>query len=109
VKLRFGQDGVARTLYGEEINLAELGVVELRRASHVEPTRELSPAARKSLLDKHEDVVDHLTRAHNSREYWWADLLPMNGPVLGPFDTRTEALAAEKVWIEDHGIHPAQD
>ena len=30
---------------------------------------------------------------------WTADMSPINGPVLGPFDTRTEALEAEVDWL----------
>jgi hypothetical protein len=106
MKIRFERDGTARTLYGEEINLAELGVVEIRRASHVEPTKELSEGAYAWLLDKYETITDHLAAADEvrNRQKWWADMLPMNGPVLGPFDTRSEALEAERVWIDEHGI-----
>ena len=105
MKIRFDSDGRARTIYGEEIDLSELGVVELRRASHVEPTRELSAEARKWLRDKFERTVDNITPSvPDPPPRWWADMLPMNGPVLGPFDTRSEALAAERVWIDDRGI-----
>lgn len=45
------------------------------RASHVEPT-----------LDNQ----------------WTADLSPSGGPVLGPFPTRAEALAAEVRWLEEN-------
>jgi hypothetical protein len=30
---------------------------------------------------------------------WFADLSPVAGPVLGPFDRRSEALAAEHEWL----------
>jgi hypothetical protein len=30
---------------------------------------------------------------------WWADMGPVEGPVLGPFGTRGEALAAERGWL----------
>lgn len=33
---------------------------------------------------------------------WWADLLPSNGPVLGPFESRQEALDAEVAWLRVH-------
>ena len=104
MKIRFDTDGAARTIYGEAIDLSELGVVELRRASHVEPTRELSAEARKWLLDKFEKTIDNLSSAVPDPMLWWADMLPMNGPILGPFATRSEALEAESVWIDDHGI-----
>lgn len=89
----------------------------LRRASHVEPTSELRPAACKWLADKAEakligdrpryneyDEVkfkqDMLQAFPNS---WWADLTPVNGPVFGPYATNTEALAAELKWLDDNG------
>ena len=31
--------------------------------------------------------------------YWWADMGPVDGPVLGPFKNRTEALVAERGWL----------
>lgn len=67
-------DGTLRTLYGEAIDLATLGRIIIRRASHVEP---------------------------DEQGKWWADLAPAGGPRLGPFDWRSEALAAERVWIEN--------
>ena len=35
---------------------------------------------------------------------WQADLRPVGGPVLGPFDRRSEALAAELAWLEAHWL-----
>ncbi len=66
-------DGHVRCIYGEEIDLAVLGHVDIKRASHVEPT-------------------------HDGR--WLADLRPVAGPVLGPFPKRSEALSAEVAWME---------
>jgi hypothetical protein len=106
VKIRFDRDGTARTIYGEEIDLTKLGTVELRRASHVDPTAELTAKARTWLLDKYEEINDHLASASPGKACWWADMMPMNGPVLGPFDTRSDALAAEVAWIDEHGMYP---
>ena len=66
--------GAATCLYDEAIDLTRLGPLDFRRASHVEP--------------------DSLGR-------WWADLQPVAGPVLGPFAVRSEALTAERVWLEE--------
>jgi len=33
---------------------------------------------------------------------WTADLAPVNGPVLGPFHLRQEALDAEREWLDEH-------
>jgi hypothetical protein len=67
--------GTARCIYSEDLDLARLGEVQVRRVSHCEP-------------DEHGQ--------------WWADLSPVAGPTLGPFDKRSEALEAEIVWLRDH-------
>jgi hypothetical protein len=73
--LRISPAGQVRCIYGEEISLQELGSVSIQRASHVEP-----------------DAAGN----------WLADLSPVAGPVLGPFALRSEALAAEVAWLEQH-------
>jgi len=62
-----------RCLYGENIDLETLGPLSIHRASHVEP---------------------------DSEGHWSADLAPVGGPTLGPFDRRSLALDAERVWLE---------
>jgi len=74
-------DGAVRCLYSEELNLHALGTLTIVRGSHVEPTA-------------------------NGR--WTADLSPVSGPLLGPFDSRSQALAAESRWLEEHWLIPAQ-
>ena len=37
---------------------------------------------------------------------WTADMTPVGGPVLGPFDRRSEALEAEHAWLEAHWLVP---
>ncbi len=66
-------DGMARCIYGEELALHSLGRLTITRASHVEPDNEGN---------------------------WWADMGPVDGPVLGPFRSRSEALGAERGWLE---------
>jgi hypothetical protein len=65
--------GAVHCLYGEAIDLAVLGELSIRRASHVEP---------------------------DAAGRWHADLSPVNGPRLGPFERRSEALAAESRWLD---------
>lgn len=65
--------GLVRCIYDEGIHLAALGSVDIKRASHVEPTPD---------------------------GQWTADLSPVAGPSLGPFTLRSEALAAEHQWLE---------
>ena len=66
-------DGTLRCVYGEAIDLQAFGQPEIRRASHVEP---------------------------DGHGQWTANLMPVEGPVLGPFPQRSEALAAESQWLE---------
>ena len=70
-------NGEIRYLYDESVDLSTLGQLSIRRASHVEPDA-------------------------NGR--WFADLSPIEGPILGPFPRRSDALAAESKWILAHGL-----
>ena len=72
-------DGTVRAVYNEALDLATLGHLSIRRASHVEPT---------------------------SKGRWQADLTPVGGPVLGEYDRRSEALEAERTWLERHWLGP---
>ena len=73
--------GTVRCVYGEAIDLTVLGSLTIARGSHVEPT-----------IDGH----------------WTADLSPAGGPVLGPFDRRSDALAAELDWLEANWLTPGR-
>lgn len=92
--------------------LKPLGESELRRASHVEPGSELKQTALDWLwVSKDPQIADTVISINLTAtlrpEYltkWWADLLPVGGPVLGPFDTNTEALQAEVDWLKLHRI-----
>jgi len=77
IELVIDPDGNARCIYAEDIDLAALGEVGVVRASHCEP-------------DEH--------------GRWWADLAPVNGPKLGPFTKRSEALSAEVAWLRRHWL-----
>jgi len=68
--------GAVRCVYSEELDLHALGSLAIRRASHVEPD------------------ADGL---------WVADLSPVGGPVLRGFGRRSEALEAEREWLEKMG------
>ncbi len=72
MELVVSADGVARCIYDEALDLRALGKLQITRASHVEPDRD---------------------------GFWWADMGPVDGPVLGPFKNRTEALGAERGWL----------
>ena len=82
MELLVSPDGTTRCIYAETINLHSVGAVEIKRGSHVEP---------------------------NKDGHWTADLSPVDGPLLGPFDTRTEALAAEVDWLHEFWLQPRDD
>ncbi len=75
MELVINSSGDIRCVYGEEVNLSELGRLSIQRGSHVEPTAD---------------------------GQWTADLSPVQGPQLGPFDCRTQALEAEVAWLNQH-------
>jgi hypothetical protein len=75
MQLRIDSQGQITCVYDEMVDLTALGPLTIRRASHVEP---------------------------DDTGQWWADLAPVGGPRLGPFRLHSEALAAERDWLESH-------
>ena len=73
--------GTVHCLYSEELDLPQLGSLAIARGSHVEP---------------------------DSSGQWTADMSPVHGPVLGPFPSRSDALAAERQWLEAHWLTQAR-
>jgi len=90
--------------------LEQLGESELRRASHVEPGSEIKMPALAWLCANSEHVytttpsLRGLEMLPQYKTKWWADLLPVGGPVLGPYNTNTEALQAEVDWLKLNNI-----
>jgi hypothetical protein len=82
MELVVGVDGMARCIYDEALDLREIGKLQITRASHVEPDRD---------------------------GFWWADMGPSGGPVLGPFGSRTEALQAERGWLVGQIVETASN
>lgn len=73
--------GELRCIYAEAIDLATLGTMTICRGSYVEP---------------------------DSSGRWFADLRLNQGPVLGPFTMRSQALAAEEQWLVSHWLTAAK-
>lgn len=68
--------GAVRYIYSDDLRfLQDLGEARINRASHVEPT------------------VDGK---------WVADMSPVGGPALGPFESRSQALEEEVAWLDLH-------
>jgi hypothetical protein len=70
-------DGTIRCVYDEALDLSSVGSAQIQRGSHVEP-------------DDHGN--------------WFADMSPLDGPLLGPFAKRSEALAAEVIWLSSNWL-----
>ncbi len=79
--------------------IGRLGDKKTTRASHVEPGNELSTEALRWLMRR--EISPSLPASANK---WWADMLPVGGPVLGPWATREDALEAEESWLHEHHI-----
>lgn len=79
MELVISPDAIVRCIYGETIDLAALGSMDIARASHVEP---------------------------DADGQWLADLTPVAGPTLGPFPLRSDALAAESQWLSQNWLAP---
>ena len=77
MQLIIDNHGNARCIYDEAIPLHQLGRIKIRRGSHVDPI---------------------------AGGMWIADMKPVDGPVLGPFNMRSQALAAERRWLEKHWL-----
>ena len=77
MQLIIDNSGNARCIYNETLPLSVLGQVKIRRGSHVEPIK---------------------------GGKWIADMKPVDGPVLGPFNLRSQALTAERRWLEKHWL-----
>jgi len=78
IELVVDSSGTAHCIYSDEFDLARLGEIHVARGSHVEPA---------------------------SQGRWWADLAPVNGPKLGPFRRRSQALEAEVTWLRQHWLN----
>lgn len=77
MQLVIDQGGQVRCVYSEAIDLNALGPLTIRRGSYVEP---------------------------DDQGRWWADLAPVGGPRIGPHPRRSEALEAERTWLETHWL-----
>jgi hypothetical protein len=72
------KNGKVRFVYNDALSgLMQMGASKVARASHVEP---------------------------NVDGKWEADLSPVGGPVLGPYDKRKTALDAEVAWLRSNNI-----
>jgi len=67
--------GRVSTIYSEVLDLTPLGRQQITRASHVEP---------------------------DAQGLWLAQII--DGPRLGPFGNRSEAIAAEVIWLQQHRL-----
>lgn len=74
--IRVDREGNLQFIYTDDLaELLEEGQPHVSRASHVEPTED---------------------------GQWTADMSPVDGPVLGPFQLRGTALAEEVAWLEQN-------
>jgi hypothetical protein len=77
MQLVVSPNGTVRFVYADEVELRSLGSTTVARGSHVEP---------------------------DAAGDWLVDLAPVDGPRLGPFDKRSDALQAEVAWLHEHWL-----
>ena len=80
MQLIIESSGLTRCVYSDAIPIQGFGQVRIKRASNVEP---------------------------NEQGKWIADLAPVSGPILGPFQKRTDAIKAEVQWLRENWLIPA--
>lgn len=80
IEIVVAASGLLRMVYDDRFDLRAVGQPTISRGSQVEPTAD---------------------------GRWTADLHPVGGPILGPFDFRREALAAELAWLQRHWLTPS--
>jgi hypothetical protein len=105
-----GKDGTTRHLVdpvSEAIAAAIGPKVSTQRSSHVETWRDLSTRARLWLFEHSsviaavdDSVVANVENGEDITNHFWADMLPVQGPVLGPFAQYADALAAEVLYLQ---------
>jgi hypothetical protein len=80
--IRITPTGTVQFMYHDALRpLLTAGEGHIRRASQVEPTPE---------------------------GHWTADLSPVQGPILGPYLTRADALTAETEWLTQNWLRRPQ-
>ncbi len=81
IKLTVKPDGSIGAIHNDAlVDLYDEGETTVERASHVEPSYD------------------------GGQVIWTADLSPVNGPKLGPYRLRSDALQAEVDWLERNGF-----
>jgi hypothetical protein len=78
MQLIISSEGNVRCVYHEAVAVSLLGKATIRRASSVEP---------------------------DAQARWQADLSRVEGPVLGPFAQRSDAVLAEQRWLVENWLH----
>lgn len=66
----------------------------------------------KFIWDDRLDELKHAGEFHRRRAsyvesagtQWTADMSPVGGPLLGPFELHKYAISAETAWLEGHGF-----
>lgn len=112
VKIVVSREGDARHLLDETGQLddvyAAVGDVDQTwRNSHVESTSSLSDTAVVAAvcnMGQQELALTPGLRALLPQNKWWADMQPVGGTVLGPFDKHSQAIDAEVLWLREHNL-----
>jgi hypothetical protein len=104
IKIVVPTAGPAMAIYSPEAEklLSGLGDVTIARASHIVHGSSITPYMKVRLLADNRWTDE-------CRKKWFANLEPVKGPVLGPFDTRVAAIEEEIKYINENLTRIAND
>lgn len=81
IEMTIQEDGTIKAIHNDALApLYDESKTEIKRASHVEPVN------------------------GGEQVNWVADMSPLNGPKLGPYRLRSDALEAEVEWLKQNGF-----
>ena len=99
--ITIARDGSARAICRDPRDVASIGTGRSRRASHVLPRSLPLRLAFRAIRLALGDWGSAAVWTRSWRCLWTVDLDPSEGPVLGPFASRAEAIDAEVEWLAE--------
>jgi hypothetical protein len=104
MKITISPEGEVRMIAGNGLDATQLGAASKRRASHVLPVNCVLRWLFRRLRDRYGETgrVAAFTRVWPC--LWRVDLGPVDGPIVGPFRLRENAIAYEIEWLEKNVI-----
>ena len=104
MKITISPEGEVRMIGGNGLDATQLGAASKQRASHVLPVNRPLRWLFRWLRDRYGEAGRVAAFTRRWPCLWQVDLAPCDGPVVGPFHLRENAIAYEIEWIEKNVI-----